>query len=186
MERNEAVRKMVHMCAPLFALIYLIPDDLGFTSRDVVVVTAWLLFALFEAYRIRKKIPIAGLREYEYGRPSAAFWMISAFVPMILFFPVEYALPLLSGFGFVDPLIGILRKRQSKLYPALPLITYYVIFVTIFAIMTEATWNVMLLAVIVTISAIIAEGIKNKIVDDDFLMLFVPLVVLWISGSLLI
>ena len=186
MERSEVIRKVVHMCAPLFALIYLIPEDLGFTSRSVIVVIAWLLFAAFEVYRIRKKIPILGLREYEYGRPSAAFWMISAFLPMILFFPVEYALPLLVGFGFVDPLIGILRKHGSKWYPVLPLITYYAIFVTIFAIMTEATWNVMLLSVIVTISAIIAEGIKNKIVDDDFLMLFVPLVVLWIAGSLLI
>ena len=185
MERNEVIRKIVHMCAPLFALAYLLPDEIGPISRDVAVVIVWLLFAAFETFRIWKKIPIMGLREYEYGRPSAAFWMTSAFVPMILFFPIEYALPLLVGFGFVDPLIGILRKRGSRAYPLLPAIVYYVIFATILSLMTEATWSVLFLSVFVTISAIVAEGIKNNIVDDDFLMLFVPLVTFWLLSLII-
>ena len=186
MERGETIRKLLHICAPAFALAYLLPEEIGPVTRDSVVISAWIVFALFEAVRLKKGIRITGLREYEYRRPSAAFWMCSAFLLMILFFPVEYALPLLAGFGFVDPLIGMLRKRGSRLYPLLPMIVYYVIVVTTMSVMIGATWGVLALSVCVTMSAIAAEGIKNDIVDDDFLMLFVPLMVLWALGGVLI
>jgi len=170
----------------MFALAYLIPEEIGPVPRAAVILAAWAAFALFEAYRIRKGIHILGLREYERNRPSAAFWMCSAFVPMILFFPLGYALPLLVGFGFVDPLCGILRRRDSNLYPAVPLMVYFLIFFPLLAFFCGLTAGVLATSVLVTISAIAAESIKSRIVDDDFLMLFVPLMVLWIAGSLLI
>lgn len=186
MDKDEMIRKVVHMCAPLFALAYLIPEQIGPVSRDVVVIVFWIIFAAFEFYRIKKGIPIKGLREYEYHRPSAAFWMYSAFVPMILFFPVDYAIPLLIGFGFIDPLCGILRKRWKNAYPFLPLALYYVIMMTSLSISYGVSGGVAVVSIIVTISAIAAEGYKNRIVDDDFLMLFVPLIALWLSGYVLL
>ena len=183
---KETIRKAVHMCAPLFALLYLVPENIGPVPRSAAVLAAWAAFALFEAYRVRKGILVFGLREYERGRPSAAFWMCSAFVPMILFFPVEYALPLLIGFGLADPLCGILRKRNSGMYPAAPLILYFMIVWTSLSFFYGLTAGVLAVSVLVSISAITAESIKSRTVDDDFLMLFVPLMVLWLTGLILI
>ena len=183
---KETIRKAVHMCAPLFAILYLVPENMGPVPRSAAIRAAWTAFALFEAYRIRKGFLVLGMREYERRRPSAAFWMCSAFVPMILFFPVDYALPLLIGFGFVDPLCGILRKRSSRMYPAAPLIVYFVIMWTSLSFFYGLTAAVLVLSVMVSISAITAESIKSRIVDDDFLMLFVPLMVLWLAGLVLL
>ena len=183
---KEAIRKAVHMCAPLFALLYLVPENTGPVLRSAAVLAAWAAFAVFEVYRIRKGIPVPGLREYERSRPSAAFWMCSAFVPMILFFPVDYALPLLIGFGFVDPLCGILRKRSSRTYPAAPLMIYFVIVWASLSFFYGMTTGVLVTSVLVSISAITAESIKSRTVDDDFLMLFVPLMVLWLAGLVLL
>lgn len=174
------------MCAPLFASLYLIPEDLGLISRDLLMVLIWVLFGIFELYRIRTKMPIMGLREYEYERPSASFWMATAFLPMILFFPLDYALPLLIGFGFVDPLIGVLRKSGSGLYPFLPFLVYLTIMAVSLSVSYGLTFKIALLSFVVTASAITAESVRSKIVDDDFLMLFVPLVALWLLGELLI
>jgi len=183
---KEAIRKAIHMCAPLFALLYLVPENMGSVPRSAAVLAAWAAFALFETYRIRKGILVPGLREYERSRPSAAFWMCSAFVPMILFFPVEYAVPLLIGFGFVDPLCGILRKRSPRTYPAAPLIVYFMIMWISLSFFYGLTAGILAVSLLVSISAIMAEGIKSRIVDDDFLMLFVPLTVLWLAGLVLI
>jgi len=183
---KETIRKAVHMCAPLFALLYLVPEDIGPVPRSAAVLAAWAAFALFEAYRVNKGILVPGMREYERSRPSAAFWMCSAFVPMILFFPADYALPLLIGFGFTDPLCGILRKRNSKLYPAAPLILYFTIMCTLLSFFYGLTAGILATSALVSVSAIAAEGIKSRTVDDDFLMLFVPLTVLWLADLVLI
>jgi hypothetical protein len=184
MERNEILRKAVHFCAPLFVLAYLIPEDLGIFSRDVLVIVLWLVFALVEIYRIREGKEFPGLRPYESRRPSAAFQMCTAFLIMILFFPVEYAFPLLLGFGVTDPLIGMLRKKGSKLYPIVPLLVYFTIMSVSLSFFYGTSFRMIIISLIVTISAISVESYRNRIVDDDFLMLFVPLMVLWILDSI--
>jgi len=185
MERGEILRKTAHMCAPLFALAYLIPDDPGMISRDVLAIVLWLVFLFVEIYRIHSGKEFPGLRPYESKRPSAAFQMCTAFLIMILFFPVEYAFPLLLGFGITDPLIGILRKRGSKMYPAVPLLVYFMIMSVSLSISFELSFRIIAISLLVTISAISAESYRNRIVDDDFLMLFVPLMVLWILDSII-
>lgn len=184
MERDEIIRKAVHMCAPLFALAYLIPEDLGPISRDILMVSLWGAFAVFEIVRIHYRIEIRGLREYEYGRPSASFQMCTAFLVMILFFPLEYALPLLAGFGFVDPLIGILRKRRSRSYPIVPFIIYAVMMTAILSLFWGPSLKTVAISLIVAAVAIISESIKNSVIDDDLLMLLVPLIALWILDTL--
>ena len=183
MERNEVLRKAVHLCAPLFALAYLIPED-PIISRDVLAIVLWLIFASVEVYRIRSGKEFPGLRPYESERPSAAFQMCTAFLIMILFFPLDYALPLLLGLGIVDPLIGILRKKGSKMYPIVPFIVYFGIMSASLSFFYGASFRIIAISLIVTISAISIESYRNRIVDDDFLMLFVPLIVLWILDSI--
>jgi hypothetical protein len=184
MERNEILRKTAHLCAPLFALAYFIPEDLGIISRDVLVIIPWSVFVFVEIYRIRSGKEFPGLRSYESKRPSAAFQMCTAFLIMILFFPVEYAFPLLLGFGVTDPLIGILRKEGSKMYPAVPLLVYFVTVSIPLSLFFGASFRIVVISLLVAISAISAESYRNRIVDDDFLMLFVPLMVLWILDSI--
>ena len=184
MERNEILRKAVHLCAPLFALAYLVPEDLGVTSRSVIAVVLWLIFGVVEAYRIKHQVQFAGLRSYEYNRPSAAFQMCTAFLIMLLFFPVEYAFPLLLGFGITDPLIGILRGKGSGMYPLLPSLVYLALMSASLSIFFGISFRIIAISLIVTISAISAESYRNRMIDDDFLMLFVPLMVLWILDSI--
>jgi hypothetical protein len=183
---NEVLRRAVHMCAPLFALAYLIPENIGPVPRYAVILAAWASFAAFEVYRIKRRIPVPGLRGHEYGRPSAAFWMCSAAAPLILFFPVGHALPLLAGLGFVDPLCGVLRKNGSVSYPALPMAVYFLIMAAFLSYLHGMTAGVIVTSMLTSVSAIAAEGIKSRTVNDDFLMLFVPMTVLWLAGLVLI
>jgi len=178
------LRKMVHMCAPFFALAYFIPEDMGAITRDVLVVVLWLIFASIEIYRIRSGTEFPGLRAYESKRPSAAFQMCTAFLIMILFFPVEYAFPLLLGFGITDPLIGILRKKGSKMYPLIPLLVYFTMVSIPLSLFFGTSFRTIAISLVVTITAISIESYRNRIVDDDFLMLFVPLMALWILDSI--
>jgi hypothetical protein len=190
MDYGHVLRRLVHMCTPLFLVYYWIPDPLWRTSLDkrVALILLLVVVLIFEAIRLRRKWHIVGMREYEYRRMSAAAWSAIALVFTFLFFPLELAAPALLGMGFIDPLIGELRRHKSKMYPLLPTLLYFVIVLAALAYLIGFDYRAVLAAIVATALAIELEKMRWRQVDDDFLMIVPPLLgmaaVYWITASL--
>ncbi|MFP4169416.1 MAG: hypothetical protein ACLFUV_00075 [Methanomassiliicoccales archaeon] len=177
MDWGNLLRRMVHMCTPLFLLYYLAPDPLwsgGLSPQQGLVIVLAIVLGV-EALRLIFKPAIPGMRWYEYHRVSAATWAGLGITLSLLFFPFRYTLPVFLGMGWVDPLIGELRKRGSGLYPWLPIVLYFLLAVGSMALVMGPSLQVLVAGGVATGLAIYVESLPTKIVDDDFLMLVVPL-----------
>lgn len=175
MDLGHWARRLVHMMAPLFLVYYLIPEEIYGVDKRVGLLIVLAVILVFEAIRLWRGWTFLGLRDYEAGRISAFAWASIGLTFTFLFFPLELAAPAVTGMAFTDPLIGELRRRKSALYPLLPSVFYFVLVLTIFIALMGWSWQLLLASVVGTILAIGVERIRTKYVDDDFLMMVVPL-----------
>lgn len=178
MDRETVLRRLVHLSTPVFLLYYLAPDPLwdGGITKIQGLLIAFFITMGFEALRLIFKFRIPGMRDYEYRRLSAAAWAALGMTIAFLFFPLEYAAPAFIGMGWVDPLIGELRKRKSRLYPLLPSVVYLSIVLISLSALLEPSVEVVIASLVATALGIGVERIRTRYVDDDFLMLVVPLI----------
>jgi hypothetical protein len=175
----QRFRRLVHICAPLFCIYYFLPEEvLPGVSRSEGVLFV-MLFALgFEALRLIFRIKVPGMRSYEFDRPSAAAYTAVGFTIALLFFPLELVLPVLIGMGWVDPLIGELRRNGSKMNPTLPIVVYFFIMFLGLGYFYGLTFPVMLSATLVTPIAVFLEAQRFHYLDDDLVLIIVPLLLL--------
>ncbi|MGD1060074.1 MAG: hypothetical protein ABR879_01275 [Methanomassiliicoccales archaeon] len=177
---GHVLRRLVHMCTPLFLVYYWLPEPLwdgGLTREQGLVVFLIIVLAL-EFLRLRAKWRIIGIRDYEYRRVSAAAWAAVAMVIAFLFFPFQLAAPALIGMGLVDPLIGELRHHKSNLYPVLPIVVYFGLVLTTLSLAVAVDARAIVAAVLATAVAIYLEKVRIPYLDDDFLMIVPPLLVM--------
>ena len=160
------------------------PDILyeGFTTNNLVILTL-IVVLVIEGFRLRSKTVLYGMRPYEKNQLSAVAWFSIGMVPALLFFPMRFVIPCVIGMTLIDPLIWVVKARASHLHPFLPLVGHATILLLSlywFAGVTLALPMVILLSAVGAPVAIVAEGWEFPQVDDDFLMVMVPLVVLTI------
>ena len=133
-------------------------------------------YELFRMLRPQDQLKIAGLRDYEYRRVSAATWALTGMFMCFLAFPIEYTAPALCGMAWVDPIIGELRRSGSTMYPVLPLTIYFSIVLIILTIFMGLTPAVLFAAIVATLIAIFIEGFRLWRLDDDLTMMVLPCV----------
>lgn len=177
MEAGQAVRRVVHISTPLFLVYYFLPDPLwtGGPTRVLGLLILLSVVLIGEGLRLVYRPKIIGMRDYEQSNISAATWAAIGMTFTFLFFPIGYAAPALMGMAWVDPVIGDLRKKRSPLYPSVPLVLYFLIVLVSMALIMGPSIEVIIASIIATPSAILAERYKSRYVDDDFLMIVVPL-----------
>ncbi len=178
MDRGHVLRRVVHVCAPVFLLYYAFPEEVMGLPRDMLVIIALIATLIFELFRLIADRPIVGMRSYERQQVSAAAWAAVGISATLLLAPLEVAAPVLFGMGLVDPLIGELRRRGSRLYPLLPAAMYMTIILALLWIGIGMSPMVVAVSTIATVVAIGIERISSPYVDDDFLMIVGPLTVL--------
>lgn len=187
MDLGHALRRLVHLSAPLFLVYYFLPEEIQGVDKQLGLVVLLTVILVFEALRLRFHWDIIGYRDYEYGRISAPVWAAIGLTLTFLFFPLELAAPAVIGMAFTDPLIGELRRRKSPLYPVLPTAFYLALVLGTFTLLMGLSWQTILASVVATVLAISVERVRIKYVDDDFLMLVVPLLgmaaVLYLTAS---
>lgn len=180
MESQEIFRRIFHMTAVVYLTYYVLPEELilGFYKWYGVLIIVFI--ALFvEGVRLKTGKIFFGLRKYEKKQISAFAWFAIGMGCALFLFKMEYVVPVVIGMAFTDPLIGEIKRRREKLYPILPLIFYgVVVFLCLFFLTEISLILLILFALLATISAIFAEWWKIKYIDDDFLMIVIPLVVL--------
>lgn len=187
MDTGYALRRLVHMCAPLFLVYYALPDAIEGADKRWLLVAVLVVVLVFEALRLALGWRLVGMRDYEGGRLSAFAWAAIGLTFTFLLFPLELAAPAVLGMALTDPLIGELRRRKSPLYPLLPSVVYFVLVMTTFELLMGGLWQVVAASAAGTVLAIGVERTRTKYVDDDFLMMVVPLLgmsaVLWLTSS---
>ena len=183
---ESAVRRLVHICLPLFLLYYAVPDDTWIgIDKKLVLLGALLLFLVFELLRLGYQIRVFGTREYEMDNMAAYLWAGIGFTVAFLLFDFALVVPAVLGMAWIDPLNGFLRSRKSRLYPWLSFASYLVLAAIALCVVSSfAPPSIVLIAAAGAASGIAAEQKRIRFVDDDFLMLVVPLfamtVVSWI------
>jgi hypothetical protein len=187
MDLGHCTRRLVHICAPLFLVYYLIPEEIYGIDKRIALMAVLAMILAFEFVRLWRGWTFLGMRDYEAGTVSAFAWASIGLAFTFLFFPLELAAPAVTGMAFTDPLIGELRCRKSNLYPVLPLVFYFVLVLAIFILLMGWGWQIVLASMVGTVLAIVVERIRIKNVDDDFQMMVVPLLgmaaVLYLTSS---
>lgn len=180
MEKAEVIRRIFHMTAIVYLLYYLLPEELfpGFYKWYGVVIIVFATL-IVEGVRLKTGMLFFGLREYEKMRMSAFAWFAIGMGIALLWFDMVYVVPVVIGMALTDPLIGEIKRKKEELYPLFPSLIYGII-VFLCLLLLSGMFIVLkiLFTVVATVSAISAEHYKLKYVDDDFLMIVIPLLAL--------
>jgi dolichol kinase len=184
MDRGHYLRRAIHMMIALAPIYYLIPEELPY-----VRIPRWsglIIFlgaaVLIEVVRLVGGITFMGLRPHEARGIASFVWAAAGITIALWVFPPDIATAALVGMAFVDPLAGELRRTrgQGTLSVAIPVLVYFVISAAILSAYGYHSWTfVAILGVIGATSAVGAERWKAPKVDDDFLMIVLPGLLMW-------
>ncbi len=183
---GHAFRRITHVSmAAIPLLYYLYGEEISsfFSLEPPEFVSAVCLSILvIEAIRLRTGIVIVGQREYESHQVSALAWGGLAVSLALLIATVDsydglesgrYAIPIIFGLTFVDPLMGeIKRKKQDlKLAVYVGMVVSYIIWVGChFWIGTE-----LLVALLLAPLTVFGELPSTRLIDDNATMVLLPL-----------
>lgn len=175
MDYGKLARRVVHISAPAFLIYYFLPSPLweGGPSPQVALLVVLAITLSFELARLVIGFRVPGMRSYERDQISAGAWAGIALTVAFLFFPLAYAAPVIVGMAIVDPVIG--KVRRTRWYPVLPYLLHLAIMLTLLGVFLPLSLWTVLAAVATSALALLAEGFKTSYVDDDFLMIVVPL-----------
>ena len=192
-DRSTLIRRGFHLTSPLWLIWYWMPQDSWIGVRKEAVLVSILCVALvIEAARLLTGRRILGFRADESERISSYAWGSLGLAFGLFFFPGEIVIVTFWGMAWIDPLCALARKKGW--YRGIPILAYAALFLAVEAAMepflaVSYAWSTrVLFAVLATATAIPLEGRKVPQLDDDFLMLIVPMVVLafaaWILAPL--
>ncbi len=176
MDRGRLLRLIIHLSTPAYLVYYFLPNPLwpGGISPQLGVIIVLIFTLALEFLRLTRKWRILGMREYEARQISAAAWAGVALTITFLFFPIEYAAPVLFGMAIVDPLISAVRK--TRMYPIVPIAVYFFIALILMSLLIGPTLKIAVASLVAALIAVAVESPKSSWVDDDFLMIVVPLI----------
>ena len=179
MDSAHLFRRLFHFCAPLILLYYIVPDIFLWLPKFWWVLIVLACIMIVEAVRLGTGRVFFGLREYEGKQLSAYAWAGIGITLGFAFFQPMFVACVVFGIGWVDPLIGEMRRqRKMRYYPHAPLLVYFLIVTGCLIVLSDINLlTIMILGAVASASAIAIEKPRLP-VDDDFLMLIVPLIVM--------
>jgi hypothetical protein len=179
MDYGHIFRRLFHICGPLVLVYYIMPSTFLWIPKNGLVLLTLAGLLIIEVVRLYTGKIFFGLRDYEKGQLSAYTWAGIGVTIGFFFFPSAFVICSVAGLSWVDPLIGEMRTRDKMTYyPALPLCIYFFIVVACLMLVSEIIIaSVLVLGIVGSMTAIAVEQLKLPI-DDDFLMLIIPLIIL--------
>ncbi|MGI0149000.1 MAG: hypothetical protein ACREDF_05655 [Thermoplasmata archaeon] len=183
---RSVFRRVFHVISPVFLGYYLLPESLG---GGITRTSVTLLFvgtaACIEIGRIALGIRLFGMRPYEGQRLSAyAQGTLGLAVGLLLIRDPAIVVPVFLGMAWIDPLAALARKKK---WPRGLVVGAYfgLFFATEFVmnVVPSFTWQ-FVLAAVATAAAMLMEGPKHPKIDDDLLMLVVPMAILWAIAAI--
>lgn len=173
------LRRLVHISMLIWPWLYqqygvTVGGWFNVTAKEALLIILAVVF-LLELLRLNFGLVILGQRSHEVRRLSTLAWTAMAVVLVLIIAPITFAYPLIISCGLVDPLLGELRhhKVAKTLIIFLGLISLGLIWAG-FSFYFHFSWWWILLMPPITLAS---EWPNFKWIDDNFLMLVVPLVV---------
>ncbi len=183
-------RRILHgLCAGVL-LYYLLPDGFFLVApKEDVLLLALAAVLVLEVLRHLAGLELPTLRGYEQRRVASYAFFATAIVVTVLLFPVPVAAAVVLGTALVDPLAGELRLRHGS--PAVlwgvPIAAYAAL--AFLGMAGVGRWPVLPSAGLALLAAPIAVAVerpKSRWVDDDLAMTFVPAIVVYLAGVVLL
>lgn len=169
------------MCAVIFLVYYpmpdrVLPDPFYHFYKWHGVLVVMIITLIIEIIRLRKGWMVYGLRSHERHRITSLAWFTIAMGIALLVYDMRFVVPVVIGIAFIDPLNDRIKHTSRLFYPLVPAILYACIMLACLSWLTERTiLPVLLLTAVATASAMFAEWWGNKAIDDNFLMILLPL-----------
>ena len=187
MEIGSAFRRAFHIISPIFLTYYVIPEQLGGgITRTAVTILFLGTAACIEIGRIALGVRLFGMRPYEGQRVSAyAQGTLGLAVGLLVVRDPTIVVPVFLGMAWIDPLAAFARKQR---WPRAGVVAaYFVLFISAEYALGGAPSSLwpFIAAILATVTAMFVEGPKIPQLDDDVLMLVVPMAVLSVAAAIL-
>ncbi|MCX7121281.1 MAG: hypothetical protein NTZ67_05860 [Gammaproteobacteria bacterium] len=177
----HCARRLFHVCmiaVPFVYYYFLINLATPKVWKLIILAFIFLVF-LLEKLRIRARLVLFGQRLHEATHISAFAWtMLSLGVILILSPSVSFSIPIVASCALVDPLMGEMRLHTANKILAITvgIILTLIIWVTCAWIYHFPLWIGLVIAPI----TVAVEWPSLKWIDDNALMLLVPLMIVMI------
>jgi dolichol kinase len=183
MDRAVLLRRCLHCLIALSPVYFLIPVDLPVFGlrRWVLLIGFFAIVAGVEAIRLAKGWTFIGLRPHEAHHIASFVWAAAGITLALWFFREDVAVAALVGMAFVDPLAGELRRvrPEGTASTGLPILVYLAMSVAIlYAYGRMSDLSIVVVSIIGATTAVAVERRKVRYLDDDFLMIIVPCLVM--------
>lgn len=176
-------RRLIHLSIAIIPIVYYSLAGpflhlFGFSPHYVI----WVLMVcsiVFEVWRLRAGFILPGHRHHERHYPASFFWGTLSICLVLLFVPggtpdgEAFAVPIIWGCAFGDPIIGELRSRDYSAYFVAPIGMLVILLVWWFAAYWFGIswwWGVVMAPLTVAV-----EWPKIPYIDDNMTMLIAPL-----------
>ncbi len=183
MDRAELFRRCLHGLMAFAPAYYLLP-----TQVPVLGVERWVLLIAFisivstvEGLRLLMGWKFFGLRPHERNQIASFVWAAAGVTAALWLFREDVATAAIIGWALVDPLAGELRRvRPRSTVPIIvPVAVYIMIAAPVLYMYGEMSLlSVVLVSVIGATTAVAVERQKIRYVDDDFLMIVLPCLIM--------
>jgi hypothetical protein len=177
---GHVFRRIVHVCMLTIPLIYYAYGqtvaNFLHISTDLLLILLLVIFILVEIVRLKFNIVTFGQRKYEGGQISSFAWgAVSVFLVLLLSPAKAFSIPIIWSCALGDPFVGELRALFKKPWWPEVLTLFFILAIWLFCsywLTTPWWWGVILAPIIV-----MAEWVRVKNVDDNAMMMLVPLVI---------
>ena len=174
------MRRCIHvsMLAIPVVYYYFLTPNFSTTIVDSILLIFLLIVIVFETLRLRAGLVLFGQRVYEKKQVSAFAWTMSSMVVVLFLSPsAAFTMAIVATCAFVDPLLGEMRSHQCG-----ALMTIFSGLFVALLIWLGCAWFYhfpLRYAVILAPISVIVENPTWRWIDDNALMLLVPLGVVW-------
>lgn len=176
-------RRCLHCLLALAPAYFLLPHELPIlgVGRWVILIAFFLVVSLIETVRHLMGWNIFGLRPHEKHQIASFVWAAAGVTVALWFFREDVASVAVIGMALVDPLAGELRRvrPRSSMTISVPVAVYAAISIVTFhsyGLMTDM--GVLVAGMIGAVTAVTVERQKTRYIDDDFLMIVLPCLVM--------
>jgi glucan phosphoethanolaminetransferase (alkaline phosphatase superfamily) len=178
---GHAVRRLIHLSIALVPVIYygVLVSMMSLPARHAILIGLVVIVFILECIRIRQKWVLFGQRYHESNRFSAFAWTVIsiAIVLLVLQSPI-FAFPIIISCALADPVVGEMRAhRMNTALTAVLGVCVVACVWLFFAYHFHFSYALALLMAPITIAV---EWPSFRWVDDNALMMLVPLVVVMI------
>ncbi len=183
-------RRVLHGLCAAVLVYYLLPNGFFLVApKEVVLILALLAVLVLELLRHLVGLELPTIRPYEQKRVASFAFFAVALVLAVLLFPEPIGAAVVLGTALVDPLAGEMRVagyRRAALW-SVPAVVYAgLAFVGLQVVGRWPIVDAIGLAFLAAPIAVAVERPKSRWVDDDLAMTFVPAIVLYVVGVLVL